>query len=130
PPIMGKGYIQIDIKREEAARYGISVQDIQDEIEVALAGRAVTYTVEKRDRFPVRVRYARTDRNDEASIQRLLISPGSMGGGSGSAAGSAGMSGSGSSSEGKEADNSTLPSAHAASPAHAVRDKPFIPLGT
>ena len=35
------------------------VEDIQNEIEVALAGRAVTYTVEKRDRFPVRIRYAR-----------------------------------------------------------------------
>ena len=51
-PIMGKGYLQIDIDREQAARYGISVEDIQNEIEVALAGRAVTYTVEKRDRFP------------------------------------------------------------------------------
>ena len=77
-PIMGKGYLQIDIDREKAARYGISVEDIQNEIEVALAGRAVTYTVEKRDRFPVRIRYARADREDEESIRRLLISPGSM----------------------------------------------------
>ncbi len=58
-PIMGKGYLQIDIDRKAAARYGISVEDIQNEIEVALAGRAVTYTVEKRDRFPVRIRYVR-----------------------------------------------------------------------
>ncbi|MBX7165876.1 MAG: efflux RND transporter permease subunit [Pirellulales bacterium] len=73
-PIMGKGYVQIDIDRERAARYGISVEDIQNEIEVALAGRAVTYTVEKRDRFPVRIRYARSDRQDEESIRRLLVS--------------------------------------------------------
>src|SRR5204862_4045431 len=39
-PIMGKGYVQIDIKRPEAARYGLTVEDIQDQIEVALAGRA------------------------------------------------------------------------------------------
>ena len=58
-PIMGKGYLQIDIDRKAAARYGIIVEDIQNEIEVALAGRAVTYTVENRDRFPVRIRYAR-----------------------------------------------------------------------
>ena len=77
-PIMGKGYLEIDIDREQAARYGISVEDIQNEIEVALAGRAVTYTVEKRDRFPVRIRYARVDREDEESIRRLLVSPGSM----------------------------------------------------
>ena len=51
-PIMGKGYLDINIDREAAARYGISVEDIQNEIEVALAGRAVTYTVEKRERFP------------------------------------------------------------------------------
>ena len=77
-PIMGKGYLQIDIDREQAARYGISVEDIQNEIEVALAGRAVTYTVEKRDRFPVRIRYARASREDEESIRRLLISAGGM----------------------------------------------------
>jgi hypothetical protein len=40
--IMGKGYIDIQIKREEAARYGISVEDVQSEIEMAMAGRAVT----------------------------------------------------------------------------------------
>jgi Cu(I)/Ag(I) efflux system membrane protein CusA/SilA len=77
-PIMGKGYIQIDINRQQAARYGISVEDIQNEIEVALAGRPVTFTVEKRDRFPVRVRYARANRNDEESIRRLLVSSGGM----------------------------------------------------
>ena len=62
---MGKGYLQIDIDREKAARYGITVEDIQNEIEVALGGRAVTFTVEKRDRFPVRIRYARASREDE-----------------------------------------------------------------
>ncbi|HEY2251910.1 MAG TPA: efflux RND transporter permease subunit, partial [Planctomycetaceae bacterium] len=77
-PIRGKGYLQIDINREAAARYGISVEDIQNEIEVALAGRAVTFTVENRDRFPVRIRYARAQRADEESIRRLLVSPGSM----------------------------------------------------
>ncbi|MFO0791380.1 MAG: efflux RND transporter permease subunit [Pirellulales bacterium] len=86
-PIMGKGYVQIDIDRERAARYGISVEDIQNEIEVALAGRAVTFTVEKRDRFPVRVRYARDNRNDEESIRRLLISAGGMSGTASVAAG-------------------------------------------
>src|SRR4029079_11581734 len=77
-PIMGKGYLQIDINREAAARYGISVEDIKNEIEVALAGRAVTFTVEKRERFPVRIRYARAQREDEESIRRLLVSPGSV----------------------------------------------------
>ena len=75
-PFMGKGYVQIDIDRQRAARYGISIDDIQNEIEVALAGRAVTFTVEKRDRFPVRIRYSRSERNDEESIRRLLIHSG------------------------------------------------------
>ena len=73
-PIMGKGYLQIDINREQAARYGISVEDIQNEIEVAIAGKTVTYTVEQRERFPVRIRYARVNREDEESIRKLLIS--------------------------------------------------------
>ena len=75
-PIMGKGYLQIDIDRRQAARYGISVEDIQREIELAVGGRAITYTVEDRQRIPVRVRYARASRDDEESIKRLLISPG------------------------------------------------------
>ncbi len=124
-PIMGKGYIQIDIKRPEAARYGITVEDIQDQIEVALAGRAVTYTVEKRERFPVRVRYARADRNDEESIRRLLISPGaSMSGGSEMA-----PSANGSPDTSARAEENASSNPHAASPGHAVRGKPFIPLG-
>jgi copper/silver efflux system protein len=77
-PIMGKGYIDIDIHRQEAARYGISIEDVQNEIELALAGKVVTYTVEKRNRFPVRIRYARANREDEESIRRLLISPNGM----------------------------------------------------
>ncbi|MBI3821309.1 MAG: efflux RND transporter permease subunit, partial [Planctomycetes bacterium] len=77
-PIMGKGYLEIDIDREKAARYGITVEDIQNEIEVALGGRVVTYTVEKLDRLPVRIRYSRVNREDEESVRRLLISPGSM----------------------------------------------------
>jgi Cu(I)/Ag(I) efflux system membrane protein CusA/SilA len=82
-PIMGKGYLQIDINRQQAARYGISVEDIQNEIELAVGGRAITYTVENRERIPVRLRYARASREDEESIQRLLISPGSSSRGGG-----------------------------------------------
>src|SRR4029078_639655 len=77
-PIMGKGYIDIQIKREEAARYGITAEDIQNEIEIAIGGRPVTFTVEKRERFPVRIRYARASREDEESIRRLLVSAGSI----------------------------------------------------
>ncbi len=73
---MGKGYLEIQIDREKAARYGVRVGDIQDTIEVALGGRMVTQTVEGRDRFPVRVRYARDYREDEAAVKQLLVSRG------------------------------------------------------
>jgi Cu(I)/Ag(I) efflux system membrane protein CusA/SilA len=72
-PIMGKGYLEITIDRVKAARFGVSVEDVQTEIETALGGRVVTYTVEDRDRFPVRVRYARAYREDEDAVNRLLI---------------------------------------------------------
>src|SRR5262245_42933809 len=75
-PVMGKGYLDVTIDRERAARYGISVEDVQTEIETALGGRVVTYTVEARERYPVRVRYARAQREDEDSVKRLLIPAG------------------------------------------------------
>ena len=55
----GKGYLEIKIDRDRAARYGVKVGDIQDVIETALGGKAITMTVEGRERFPVRVRYTR-----------------------------------------------------------------------
>jgi Cu(I)/Ag(I) efflux system membrane protein CusA/SilA len=75
-PIRGKDYLEIKIDRERAARYGVSVQDVQDAIEVALGGRVVTQTVEDRNRFPVRVRYARARRGDEEAVKSLLVSSG------------------------------------------------------
>src|SRR6202011_5177983 len=86
--IMGKGYLEIEIDRLKAARYGVSVVDIQDTIEMALGGRVVTQTVEGRERFPVRIRYARAQREDEEVIRRLLVS-GSSGAPMGGEAGTA-----------------------------------------
>jgi Cu(I)/Ag(I) efflux system membrane protein CusA/SilA len=76
--VRGKDYLEIQIDREKAARYGVSVADVQDTIEVALGGRLITQTVEDRNRFPVRVRYARADREDEEAVKRLLVSGGRM----------------------------------------------------
>ena len=73
---VGKGYIEIHIDRVRAARYGVSVGDIQDVIEVALGGKTLTTTVEGRERFPVRLRYARAYREDEQNIKELLVSAG------------------------------------------------------
>jgi Cu(I)/Ag(I) efflux system membrane protein CusA/SilA len=71
-----KGYLEITIDRQKAARYGVNVGDIQDVIEIALGGKPITMTVEGRERFPVRIRYARDFRQDEQQIKNLLISSG------------------------------------------------------
>ena len=131
-PIMGKGYLQIDIDRKAAARYGITVEDIQNEIEVALAGRAVTYTVEKRDRFPVRIRYSRAEREDEASIGKLLVAANGMskplGGAASGMASSPAPGGMGGSQNliGDAASESR--GGHMSTPAHAGQGKALIPL--
>jgi Cu(I)/Ag(I) efflux system membrane protein CusA/SilA len=78
--VWGKGYLEIKIDRQKAARYGVRIGDIQDTIEVALGGRVITQTVEGRDRFPVRLRYARDFREDEENVKRLLVSRSGMAG--------------------------------------------------
>jgi Cu(I)/Ag(I) efflux system membrane protein CusA/SilA len=73
---IGKGYLEITIDREKAARYGVNVGDVQDVIEVALGGKPITMTVEGRQRFPVRIRYARAWREDEEQVKNLLVNAG------------------------------------------------------
>jgi Cu(I)/Ag(I) efflux system membrane protein CusA/SilA len=77
---IGKGYVEIEIDRERAARYGVNVGDVQDVIEIALGGKPITRTIEGRERFPVRLRYARDFREDEESIRDILITSDMAGG--------------------------------------------------
>ncbi|AGA26832.1 efflux RND transporter permease subunit [Singulisphaera acidiphila] len=99
--IVGKGYVEVDIDRKKAARYGIQVGDIQDVVEVAMGGKPLTMTVEGRRRFPVRVRYARDFRTDEEALKNTLVTArgatGATGaeGGDGMGASSPGVPGSG-----------------------------------
>jgi Cu(I)/Ag(I) efflux system membrane protein CusA/SilA len=71
--IAGEGYLEIRIDREKAARYGINIGDVQDVIETALGGKVITMTVEGRERFPIRIRYARAFREDEEHVRALLV---------------------------------------------------------
>jgi Cu(I)/Ag(I) efflux system membrane protein CusA/SilA len=71
--VVGKGYVEIRIDREKAARYGVQVGDIQDVVEVAMGGKVVSTTVEGRERFPIRVRYARDFRDDERALASTLV---------------------------------------------------------
>jgi Cu(I)/Ag(I) efflux system membrane protein CusA/SilA len=71
--IVGKPYLEIDIDRERIGRYGISVRDVQDVIEVAIGGRPLTWTVEGRERYPVRVRYMRELRDSIETLGDILV---------------------------------------------------------
>ena len=71
--IVGKPYLEIDINREAAARYGMMIEDVQMAIEVAVGGVGITTTVEGRERYPVRVRYQRELRDNIEALGRVLI---------------------------------------------------------
>jgi Cu(I)/Ag(I) efflux system membrane protein CusA/SilA len=71
--ILGSPYLEIDIDRAAVARYGIAVGDVQDVIEMAIGGKNLTTTIEGRQRFPVRVRYAREFREDIEALKRVLV---------------------------------------------------------
>lgn len=70
--VTGGNYIDIDIDREAAARYGIKVGDIQDVIETALGGEMISTSVEGRNRFPIRIRYLRDYRDNITAIGHIL----------------------------------------------------------
>ena len=71
--IVGKPYLEFYIDREKTARYGVNIQDVQNVIEVAIGGMTLTTTVEGRERYPVRVRYARELRDSIEALQNVLV---------------------------------------------------------
>ena len=70
---LGGNYLDFEIDRVEAARYGMTVGDVQDIIMSAVGGVDVTYTVEGLARYPVNVRYARELRDEVSDLRRVLI---------------------------------------------------------
>ncbi len=66
-------FLDFNIKREEAARYGLTVDDVQEIIQSAVGGMNLTTTVEGRERYPVNVRYSRELRNDIEKLKRILV---------------------------------------------------------
>jgi Cu(I)/Ag(I) efflux system membrane protein CusA/SilA len=69
----GGYFLDFDLKREELARYGLSVQDAQMIIQSAIGGESVTTTVQGRERYGVSVRYAREMRDSLDRLQRVLV---------------------------------------------------------
>ena len=70
---VGGNFIDYRINREEAARYGLTVGDVQDVIMSAIGGMNITQTVEGLERYPVNVRYSRELRDNLPALQRVLI---------------------------------------------------------
>jgi len=66
-------YLDIRVKRQAIARYGLSVAEVQDIIESAIGGRNLTTTIEGRERYPVNVRYPRDLRQDMDTIKAMLV---------------------------------------------------------
>ena len=71
--VVGKPYLEIRINRAQIARYGLTIKDVQDIIEVAVGGKPLTLTIEGRERYPVRIRYLRELRNDLETLGGILI---------------------------------------------------------
>ena len=71
--LIGKPYLEYEINREAAARYGVGIRDIQDVIEIAIGGERLTTTVECRERYPIRVRYPRELRERFDDLQNILV---------------------------------------------------------
>jgi Cu(I)/Ag(I) efflux system membrane protein CusA/SilA len=70
---VGAPYIEIKLNREAMARYGMSVSGVQEILQVAVGGMTLSYSVEGRERFPMRVRYARELRDNPDDLKRILI---------------------------------------------------------
>jgi len=71
--VIGKPYLEVEIRREDAARYGLTVASVQEHLMTAFGGKVVTQTVEGRERFGVRVRYPRELRGDTADLRALWL---------------------------------------------------------
>jgi Cu(I)/Ag(I) efflux system membrane protein CusA/SilA len=71
--VTGGFFLDFDVDRAAVARYGLTVEEVQDVIETAIGGMVVSQTVEGRERYTIKVRYARGFRDDPAVLQRVLV---------------------------------------------------------
>ncbi len=71
--IVGKPYLEIDWDRNQLARFGLTIQDVQQVVMVGIGGMPVSTSVEGRERYPIRVRFAREFRDSPEAISDLLV---------------------------------------------------------
>src|SRR5438445_1683509 len=69
----GGYFLDFTVNRQAAARYGLTVGDVNDIIETAIGGKTIATTVEGRERYPINVRYARDFREDLDALKRVLV---------------------------------------------------------
>ncbi len=114
--VFGASYLEIEVNREKAARYGLNIADVEDATELAVGGKIATTTIEGRKRFNVLVRYNRENRETIDAMQNILIPV--TGGGTAAKSGGGGMGGMG----GMGGGGATAPAVGAATGA-------YVPLG-
>lgn len=73
---VGAPYVEIDLDRNKMARFGITVEDLQEVISSAVGGMELTTTVDGRERFPVRLRYPRELRDHPEALKKIIIPTG------------------------------------------------------
>ncbi len=66
-------FLDFDIKREEIARYGLTIMDVNEIINSAIGGENISQTVEGRERYPINLRYQREYRDDLEKLRRVLV---------------------------------------------------------
>ena len=71
--VMGGNYIEFNINRDEIARYGLALGDVQEVLEVALGGMPLTTTVEGLERYSINLRYDRDFRENLEALQQIII---------------------------------------------------------
>ena len=71
--ITGGNYLDFKIRRDQIARYGLTVADVQDAIVTAIGGKNITYTVEGLERYPVNLRYSRELRDNIDLLKGVLV---------------------------------------------------------
>lgn len=71
--VFGAPYLEVQVNRDKVARYGLSVNDVEDALELAVGGRVATTTIEGKKRFDVLLRYNRDNRENINAMQNILI---------------------------------------------------------
>jgi len=71
--VMGGNYIEFNINRDQIARYGLSIADVQETLEVALGGMPLTTTVEGLERYTVNLRYDRDYRENLEALREIIV---------------------------------------------------------